>query len=127
MSILVILLIVSLVLAGFAAASETALTSVSRLRIRSLADEGDRRAAVVVKLHNQPNAYLSTILSVNTVAVIVASREDVAVIDLVSEEAAAAALAEAASAAQAALAREAERLPTQLPVQDGLQTGPAFG
>ena len=73
MSILVILLIVSLVLAGFAAASETALTSVSRLRIRSLADEGDRRAAVVLKLHNHPNAYLSTILSINTVAVIVAS------------------------------------------------------
>jgi putative hemolysin len=73
MSIPVLLLIVSLVLAGFAAASETALTSVSRLRMRSLADEGDRRAAVVVKLHNQPNAYLSTILSINTVAVIVAS------------------------------------------------------
>jgi CBS domain containing-hemolysin-like protein len=73
MSIPVLLLIVSLVLAAFAAASETALTSVSRLRMRSLADEGNRRAEVVVKLHNQPNAYLSTILSVNTVAVIVAS------------------------------------------------------
>ena len=73
MSIPVLLLIVSLVLAAFAAASETALTSVSRLRMRSLAEEGNRRAEVVVKLHNQPNAYLSTILSVNTVAVIVAS------------------------------------------------------
>ncbi len=73
MSIPVLLLIVSLVLAAFAAASETALTSVSRLRMRSLAEEGSRRAEVVVKLHNQPNAYLSTILSVNTVAVIVAS------------------------------------------------------
>ena len=73
MSVSVLLLIVSLVLAAFAAASETALTSVSRLRMRSLAEEGDRRAAVVVRLHNQPNAYLSTILSVNTVAVIVAS------------------------------------------------------
>jgi putative hemolysin len=73
MSILAVLLIVSLVLAAFAAASETALTSVSRLRIRSLAEEGNRRAAIVLKLHDQPNAYLSTILSVNTVAVIVAS------------------------------------------------------
>ncbi len=73
MSILVVLLVVSLLLAGFAAASETALTSVSRLRIRSLADEGNRRAAVVLKLHDRPNAYLSTILSINTVAVIVAS------------------------------------------------------
>ena len=73
MSVSVLLLILSLVLAAFAAASETALTSVSRLRMRSLADEGNRRAAVVVRLHNQPNAYLSTILSINTVAVIVAS------------------------------------------------------
>jgi putative hemolysin len=72
-SIKVLLLVVSLVLAAFAAASETALTSVSRLRMRSLADEGNRKAEVVVRLHNQPNAYLSTILSVNTVAVIVAS------------------------------------------------------
>jgi putative hemolysin len=73
MSFLTLLLIVSLVLAAFAAASETALTSVSRLRMRSLAEEGNRRADVVVKLHNQPNAYLSTILSINTIAVIVAS------------------------------------------------------
>ena len=62
-----------LVLAAFAAAAETALTSVSRLRMRSMAEDGDRRAVRVVNLHNDPNAYLSTILSINTVAVIVAS------------------------------------------------------
>jgi putative hemolysin len=73
MTLLILLLIASLILAAFAAGSETALTSVSRLRMRSLADEGDRRAQVVVALHNDPNAYLSTILSINTVAVIVAS------------------------------------------------------
>jgi putative hemolysin len=72
-TLLILLLVVSLILAAFAAGSETALTSVSRLRMRSLAEEGDRRAQVVVKLHNSPNAYLSTILSINTVAVIVAS------------------------------------------------------
>jgi putative hemolysin len=73
MNPLVLLLVVALILAAFAAASETALTSVSRLRMRSLAEEGDRRAEVVVRLHNDANAYLSTILSINTVAVIVAS------------------------------------------------------
>jgi putative hemolysin len=72
-TILIVLLIASLILAAFAAASETALTSVSRLRMRSLAEEGNGRAEIVVNLHNQPNAYLSTILSINTVAVIVAS------------------------------------------------------
>ncbi len=73
MTLLVLILVLALVLAAFAAASETALTSVSRLRMRSLADEGGRRAQLVVSLHNSPNAYLSTILSVNTIAVIVAS------------------------------------------------------
>ncbi len=68
-----ILLALSLILAAFAAAAETALTSVSRIRMRSLAEEGNPRAVRVVRLHNDPNAYLSTILSVNTVAVIVAS------------------------------------------------------
>lgn len=73
MTWLVILLAAGLVLAGFAAAAETALTSVSRLRMRTLAEDGDHRAIRVVHLHNNPNGYLSTILSVNTVAVIVAS------------------------------------------------------
>jgi CBS domain containing-hemolysin-like protein len=73
MNPLVLLLVAALILAAFAAASETALTSVSRLRMRSLAEEGDRRAEVVVRLHNDANAYLSTILSINTVAVILAS------------------------------------------------------
>ncbi|HEX3607602.1 MAG TPA: hemolysin family protein [Candidatus Dormibacteraeota bacterium] len=73
MSGLVIVLIASLFLAAFAATAETALTSVSRLRMRSLAETGDRAARRVVRLHEQPNAYLSTILMVNTLAVIVAS------------------------------------------------------
>ena len=70
---LVALVLLGLVIAGFAAAAETALTSVSRIRMRSLAEEGNRSAAVVVRLHDDPNGYLSTILSLNTVAVIVAS------------------------------------------------------
>jgi len=73
MNWLLVLLVAALVLAAFAAAAETALTSVSRIRMSSLADEGDSGAKRVVRLHNDPNAYLSTILTVNTVAVIVAS------------------------------------------------------
>jgi CBS domain containing-hemolysin-like protein len=73
MTWLLVLLVASLVLAAFAAAAETALTSVSRIRMRSLAEEGNSRAARVVRLHNHPNGYLSTILSVNTAAVIIAS------------------------------------------------------
>src|SRR5258708_28524371 len=73
MNPLILLLVIGLVLAAFAAGAETALTSASRLRIRSLADEGDKRARKLTVLHQDPNAYLSTILSVNMVAVIVAT------------------------------------------------------
>jgi CBS domain containing-hemolysin-like protein len=73
MSLYVVLLVVSLITAAFAAAAETSLTSVSRLRIRALAEEGDRRARRVVALHAQPNRYLSTILTLNTAAVTVAT------------------------------------------------------
>jgi CBS domain containing-hemolysin-like protein len=73
MSPLVIVLVVSLVLAAFAATAETALTSVGRLRMRAMAEQGDRAARRVVRLHENPNAYLSTILTVNNLAVIMAS------------------------------------------------------
>jgi CBS domain containing-hemolysin-like protein len=68
-----LVLIVSLVAAAFAASAETALNTVSRIRMRSLAEAGDRRARVVVNLHSNPNAYLSTILTLNTVAVIISA------------------------------------------------------
>jgi len=71
MTIYVLLLVVGLLLAAFAAAAETSLTSVSRLRMRSLAEEGNARARRVVALHNDPNGYLSTILTLNTAAVTV--------------------------------------------------------
>ena len=73
MTPLIIVIVVGLVIAAFAAAAETSLTSVSRIRMRSLAEDGNKRARVVTRLHADPNAYLSTILSLNTVAVIVVS------------------------------------------------------
>jgi Mg2+/Co2+ transporter CorB len=50
MSWLAILLAVSLVLAAFAAGAETALTSVSRLRMRTLAEDGDHRATGIMRV-----------------------------------------------------------------------------
>jgi putative hemolysin len=72
-SLYVVLLVIGLIVAAFAAAAETSLTSVSRLRMRSLAEEGSRRATRVVTLHNDPNGYLSTILTMNTGAVTMAT------------------------------------------------------
>ena len=69
----VILLIACVVLASLASATETALTSVSRLRVRHLADEGGQAAAVLERLQRDPNRFLSTVLVLNTVALILAS------------------------------------------------------
>jgi len=67
------LLIVCVVLSALASATETALTSVGRIRIRHLAEEGSRSARVLHHLQQDPNRFLSTVLVVNTVALIVAS------------------------------------------------------
>ncbi len=61
------------VLAGLASGTETALTSVGRLRVRYLAEEGSRAARILQRLQRDPNRFLSTVLLVNTVALIVAS------------------------------------------------------
>jgi putative hemolysin len=68
-----IILIVSLILCGMASAAETALTSVSRIKLKNLAEEGDQRAIQIERLLAEPNKFLTTILIVNSVAVIVAS------------------------------------------------------
>jgi magnesium and cobalt exporter, CNNM family len=67
------ILITSLILTALASATETALTSVSRIKLRNLAEEGDKKAIEIERLLAQPNTFLSTILVVNSVAVIVAS------------------------------------------------------
>ncbi len=69
----VILLAVCVVISGLASATETALTSIGRLRVRHLAEEGSRGAAVLQQLQQDPNRFLSTVLIVNTLALILAS------------------------------------------------------
>ncbi|GAC1616385.1 MAG: hemolysin family protein [Ktedonobacteraceae bacterium] len=68
-----IVLLVSLFLCAIASAAETALTSLSRIKLKNLVEEGDKQAIEIDKLLANPNKLLSTILIVNSVAVIVAS------------------------------------------------------
>jgi len=68
-----VIIVIALVLAAFAASAETSLTSISRVRLRHLCEEGNPRAIKIDNLHKDPNGYLSTILIINTVAIIVAS------------------------------------------------------
>lgn len=67
------ILIVALILCAIASAAETALTSVSRIQLKNLVEKGDKQAIKIDRLLSQPNTFLSTILVVNSVAVIVAS------------------------------------------------------
>src|SRR6202165_1376516 len=69
----VVVLIVCFVAGSVAAGTETALTSVGRLRVRFLAEQGSKSAAILQKLRSDPNRYLSTVLFTNTLALIVAS------------------------------------------------------
>jgi putative hemolysin len=66
-------ILIALVLAALAASAETSLTSISRVRLRQLVEQKVPQAIVIERLHRDPNAYLSTILIFNTVAIIVAS------------------------------------------------------
>src|SRR5947209_6572446 len=60
-------------IAAMASGTETALTSVGRLRVRFLAEQGSQAAVILQRLRADPNRFLSTVLFVNTLALIVAS------------------------------------------------------
>jgi len=68
-----IVLLVCFVVAALASGTETALTSVGRLRVRFLAEQGSEAAAILQRLRSDPNRFLSTVLFTNTLALIVAS------------------------------------------------------
>lgn len=66
-------LVICLVLSAFANGAETALTSVSRIRTRSMLAQGVKGSETVAYLIKDPNRFLSAILILNSVAIIVAS------------------------------------------------------
>src|SRR6266436_507156 len=68
-----IVLVACFILAALASGTETALTSVGRLRVRFLAEQGSQAAAILQRLRADPNRFLSTVLFTNTLALIVAS------------------------------------------------------
>ncbi len=68
-----IILIILLILSGFFSSAETALTTVSIVKMRSLANEGDKRAARVLKVREDPGKMLSAILIGNNLVNISAS------------------------------------------------------
>jgi putative hemolysin len=69
----VVVLVVCFFVAALASGTETALTSVGRLRVRFLAEQGSHAASILQRLRSDPNRFLSTVLFINTLALIVAS------------------------------------------------------
>jgi putative hemolysin len=68
-----IILLLTLLICAVASAAEAALTSISRIKLKNLVEDGDTRAQEIEGLLAEPNKFLTTILVVNSVAVIVAS------------------------------------------------------
>ncbi len=66
-------LVLLLALSAFFSSAETALTTVNRMRLRSLAEDGNRRAQTTLKLLERPAKMLSTVLVANNVVNISAS------------------------------------------------------
>lgn len=68
-----IILFILLLLSGFFSSAETALTTVNKIRIRSLAEEGNKRAQTVLKITEDSGKLLSTILIGNNIVNLSAS------------------------------------------------------
>lgn len=68
-----VILFILLVLSGFFSSAETALTTVNKFALRSLADSGDKKAARVLKLTQNTSKLISTILIGNNIVNISAS------------------------------------------------------
>lgn len=69
----IVVLVILIALSGFFSSSETALTTVSRIKIRTMANEGDARAKMVQKVTGNTQKMLSAILIGNNVVNISAS------------------------------------------------------
>lgn len=67
------ILFVLLLLSAFFSSAETCLTTVSKMRIKSMADEGAKNASLVLKLVENPTKLLSTILIGNNIVNLSAS------------------------------------------------------
>ncbi len=69
----IVVLIILLLLSAFFSSAETALTTVNKIRIRSLADEGNKRAKLVLQITDNPGRLLSAILIGNNIVNLSAS------------------------------------------------------
>ena len=72
-AIRLIILVVLIMLSAFFSSAETALTTVNKIRMRKLSDEGNERAKTVLKITENSGKMLSAILIGNNVVNLSAS------------------------------------------------------
>ncbi|RGY96851.1 hemolysin family protein [Clostridium sp. AM58-1XD] len=66
-SISLIIIVVCIIMSAYFSATETAFSSLNRIRIKNMAEKGDRRAALVLSLSENYDGLLSTILIGNNI------------------------------------------------------------
>lgn len=66
-SVGIIIIVACLIMSAFFSSTETAFSSLNRIRVKSLAEKGDKRAALVLRLSDQYDKLLSTILIGNNI------------------------------------------------------------
>ena len=72
-AIQLIVLLLLILLSAFFSSAETAMTTVNKIRIMSLADDGNKKAKTLLKIIENPGKLLSTILIGNNIVNLSAS------------------------------------------------------
>ena len=63
----ILIIIILLILSAYFSSAETALTTVNKIRMRSLAEENNKAAKRVLKLIEEPSKMLSAVLICNNI------------------------------------------------------------
>lgn len=71
--VFLVIIIVCFILSGYFSATETAFTSINKIRLKAKAEDGDKKAARVLKLADSYDRLLTTILIGNNIVNILAS------------------------------------------------------
>lgn len=87
-SMSLIIIIVCIVMSAYFSATETAFSSLNRIRVKNLAEKGNKKAALVVKLSENYDSLLSTILIGNNIVnILSASLATVLFVNMLGPEA----------------------------------------
>ena len=87
-SISLIIIIVCIVMSAYFSATETAFSSLNKIRIKNMAEKGNKKAALVMKLSESYDSLLSTILIGNNIVnILSASLATVLFVKILGDEA----------------------------------------